>query len=68
MADAVFGAAREVWMIVLGALTNPGPYLVAALVLIAAASAIFVKGKLGAMVWVPLIAVAGFVAWRYLGL
>ena len=68
MADAVFGAAREVWALVLIALTNPGPYLIAVLVLFAAAAAVFVKGKLGAMVWLPVLAIAGFLAWRYLNL
>lgn len=68
MADAVFGAAREVWGLFLAAITSPGPYLVAGLVLVAAASAVFVKGKLGAMIWVPLLALAGFLAWRYLNL
>lgn len=65
MGDAVFGAAREVWGIVWAAISDPGPYLVAALVLLGASGALFVKGKLGTMIWLPSIALAGFFAWRY---
>jgi hypothetical protein len=64
MADAVFGAASEIWAIVWSALTDPGPFLVAGLVLLAAGSALFFKGKLGAMIWLPALVAAGVLAWR----
>ena len=64
MADAVFGAAGEIWAIMLAALTDPGPFMVAGLVLLAAGSAIFFKGKLSTMIWLPALAAAGFMAWR----
>lgn len=50
----------------LAAITDPGPYLVAGLVLVAAAGAVFIRGKLAAMVWLPALALAGFLAWRRL--
>jgi hypothetical protein len=64
MADAVFGAAGEVWALILAAIMTPGPYLVAVLVLVAAAGAAFVRGKIAAMIWLPALALAGFLAWR----
>lgn len=67
MADAVFGAAREVWALVLAAITNPGPYLVAGLVIVAAGAAVFIRGKLAAIVWLPALALAGYLAWNQLG-
>jgi len=68
MADAVFGAAGEIWAIIIAAITNPGPYLVAGLVLVAAVGALFVRGKLASMIWLPSLALAGYFAWRYLRL
>ena len=65
MADAVFGAAGEIWAIVVAALTNPGPYLAAGLVLVAVAAGIMGRGKLAAMIWVPSLALAGYFAWRH---
>ena len=65
MADAVFGAAGEIWAIIMGALTNPGPYLAAGLVLVAVAAGIMGRGKLAAMIWVPSLALAGYFAWRH---
>ncbi|HUQ84616.1 MAG TPA: hypothetical protein VM076_25910 [Gemmatimonadaceae bacterium] len=64
MADAVFGAAGEIWAIVWSALTDPGPFLVAGLVVLAAGSAIFFKGKLSAMIWLPALAAAAVLSWR----
>jgi len=65
MADAVFGAAGEIWAIVVSALTNPGPYLAAGLVLVAVAAGIMGRGKLAALIWVPSLALAGYFAWRH---
>jgi hypothetical protein len=65
MADAVFGAAGEIWAIIMGALTNPGPYLAAGLVLVAVAAGIMGRGKLAAMIWMPALALAGYFAWRH---
>ena len=67
MADAVFGAAREIWAIVLAAITDTGPFLIALLLLVAAGSAVFFRGKLGALIWLPALAAAGLVAWRRFG-
>ena len=67
MADAVFGAAREIWAIILAALTDPGPYLIALFLLVAAGSAVFFRGKLGALIWLPALAAAAFMAWRRFG-
>ena len=67
MAEAVFGAGREVWALVLAAITDPGPYLVAGLLIVAAGSAVFFRGKLGALIWVPTLLAAGFMAWRRFG-
>ena len=64
MADAVFGAAGEIWAIIVTALTDPGPYLMAGCVLIAAAAGIFGRGKLAAMIWMPSLALAAYFAWR----
>ena len=64
MADAVFGSAREVWALILAAITDTGPYLIALLLLVAAGTAVFFRGKLGALIWLPALAAAGFVAWR----
>ena len=65
MADAVFGAAGEIWAMVVAALTNPGPYLAAGLVLVAVAAGIMGRGKLAALIWVPSLALAGYFAWRH---
>lgn len=67
MADAVFGAAGEIWAIIVAALTNPGPYLAAGLVLVAVAAGIMGRGKLAALIWVPSLALAGYFAWRHFG-
>jgi hypothetical protein len=66
MGDAVFGAAREVWQIVIKSITNPGPWLVAALMVIALASVVFIRGKLAALVWLPALALAGYVGYTYI--
>ena len=65
MADAVFGAAGEIWAIVVAALTNPRPYLAAGLVLVAVAAGVMGRGKLAAAIWMPSLAVAGYFAWRH---
>jgi hypothetical protein len=67
MADAVFGSAREVWALILAAVTDTGPYLIALCLLVAAGAAVFFRGKLGALIWLPALAAAGFVAWRRFG-
>ena len=66
MGDAVFGAAREVWQIVITTITNPGPWLVAALMVIALASVVFIRGKMAAIVWLPALALAGYVGYNYI--
>ena len=66
MGDAVFGAAREIWQIVITAITNPGPWLVAALMIIALGSVVFIRGRLAALVWVPALALAGYVGYTYI--
>jgi hypothetical protein len=66
MGDAVFGAAREVWQIVIKTITNPGPWLVAALMVIALGSVVFIRGKLAALVWLPALALAGYVGYTYI--
>ena len=68
MGAVIAEAAREIWALVMAAVTNPGPYLVAALVIVAAGSAVFIRGKMATLVWVPALALAGFLAWRYLDL
>ena len=65
MADAVFGAAGEIWAMIVAALTDPGPYLAAGLVLVAVAAGIMGRGKLAALIWVPSLALAGYFAWRH---
>ena len=67
MGEVIAEAAREIWALVLAAVFNPGPYLIAGLVIVAAGSAVFIKGKLASLVWIPSLALAGFMAWRYLG-
>ena len=67
MGEVIAEAAREIWALVVAAVTNPGPYLVAGLVIVAAGSAVFIRGKMATLVWVPALALAGFLAWRYLG-
>ena len=67
MADVIFEAAREIWALVIAAITSPGPYLIAALVVVAAGAGVFIKGKMASIIWVPALALAGFLAWRYLG-
>ena len=64
MGDAVFGAAREIWGFVLAAATDPGPWLVAALVFGAAAATVFVRGKMAWALWLPMLVAAAFLAWR----
>jgi hypothetical protein len=66
MGDAVFGAAREIWQIVIRTITNPGPWLVAALMVIALGSVVFIRGKMAAIVWVPALALAGYVGYNYI--
>ena len=65
MADAVFGAAGEIWGMVLAALTNPGPYLAAGLVLVAAAAGVFGRGKLASLIWLPSLTLAAYFVWRH---
>ena len=67
MGDVIVEAAREIWALVIAAITTPGPYLVAGLVIVAAGSAVFIKGKIASLIWLPCLALAGFLAWRYLG-
>lgn len=64
MGDAVFGAAREIWGLVLAAATDPGPWLVAGLVFAAAASMVFVRGKMAWALWLPMLVAAAYLAWR----
>jgi hypothetical protein len=64
MGDAVFSAAREIWGLVLAAATDPGPWLVAGLVFGAAATAVFVRGKMAWALWLPILAAAAYLAWR----
>ena len=66
MGDAVFAAAREIWQIVIRTITNPGPWLVAALMVIALASVVFIRGKMAAIVWVPALALAGYVGYNFI--
>ena len=66
MGDAVFGAAREVWHIVIHTITNPGPWLVAALMVIALGGVVFIRGKLSAVVWVPALTLAAYVGYTYI--
>ena len=65
MADAVFGAAGEIWAMIVAALTDPGPYLAAGFVLVAVAAGVMGRGKLAALIWVPSLALAGYFAWRH---
>jgi hypothetical protein len=65
--DVIVSAAREIWALVVAAITSPGPYLVAGLVVVAAGAAIFIRGKMAATVWLPALVLAGLMAWRYLG-
>ena len=67
MGAVIVEAAREIWALVVAAITSPGPYLIAGLVIVAAGSAAFIKGKMASLVWLPALALAGFLAWRYVG-
>ena len=67
MGEVIAEAAREIWALVVAAITTPGPYLIAALVIVAAGAGVFIKGKMASLVWLPSLALAGFLAWRYLG-
>lgn len=64
MGDVVVGAAREIWGLLLAAITNPGPYLVAGLVVVAAGASVLIRGKLAALIWIPALTLAGILAWR----
>lgn len=66
MGDAVFGAAREIWQMVIRTITNPGPWLVAALMVIALGSVVFIRGKMAAIVWVPALVLAGYIGYNYI--
>jgi hypothetical protein len=64
MGDAIVSAAQEVWAIVVDAVTNPGPWLIAALVLAVAVAAALLRGKLASpWLWIPALAAAAF--WAY---
>jgi len=67
MGEVIVEAAREIWALVVAAITSPGPYLIAGLVVVAAGSAVFIKGKMATLIWIPALALAGLMAWRYLG-
>ena len=67
MGEVIAEAAREIWALVVAAVTSPGPYLIAGLVIVAAGSAVFIRGKTASLIWVPALVLAGFLAWRYLG-
>ena len=67
MGEVIAEAAREIWALVVAAITSPGPYLIAGLVVVAAGSAVFIKGKMATLIWIPALALAGLMAWRYLG-
>ena len=67
MGEVIVEAAREIWALVVAAVTSPGPYLIAGLVVVAAGSAVFIKGKMATLIWIPALALAGLMAWRYLG-
>jgi hypothetical protein len=64
MGDAVFGAAREVFGFALAALTSPGAWLAAGLVFAAAATMVFVRGKLAWGLWLPILAASAYLVWR----
>lgn len=68
MGDVIVEAAREIWALVVAAVMSPGPYLIAGLVIVAAGSAVFIRGRMASLIWVPSLALAGLLAWRYLRL
>jgi hypothetical protein len=67
MGDVIVGAAQEIWSILVDAVTNPGPWSIAAVVLALAVAAALMRGKLTSpWVWIPALGAAGFWAYRHI--
>ena len=65
MGDAVAGAAREVWDMLVAAVTNPGPYGYAAVALAAVAVvALTFRGKRTMWLLIPVLGGLAFWGWR----
>ena len=66
MGDAIVSAAQEIWAIVVGAVTSPAPWLIAALVLVFAVAAALLRGRLASpWLWIPALGAAAFWAYRH---
>ena len=66
MGDALSAALRDVFGFLLNALTDPKAWLAAGLLFAAAATAVFVRGKLAWGLWLPIIAGFVILAWQHL--
>ena len=68
MGDAITGAAQEVWDILVGAVTDPGPWGYAALVLVAVATvAVLFRGKRSSWFLLLALAALGYWGWERFG-
>ena len=65
MSDAIVGALGDVFGFLLNALTAPKAWLAAGLVFGAAATAVFVRGKLAWGLWVPILGAFAYLAWQH---
>jgi hypothetical protein len=68
MGDAITGAAREVWDILTGAVTDPGPWNYAAMILVAVAVvALLFRGKWTSWLLIPVLGGLGYWGWHRFG-
>jgi hypothetical protein len=64
LGDVISGAAKEVWDIIFGAVTDPGPWAVAFLgVAGVVAVGLIMRGKLASWVLLPVIALLAYWGW-----
>ena len=65
MGDALTGAAQEVWEILVGAVTNPGPWSYAAMALAAVlVVAVTFRGKHTMWLLLPVLGVLAYWGWQ----
>lgn len=66
MGDVVGGAAQEIWSILVNAVTSPGAWALAGVVVVAAVVGYALRGRLGSpWVLIPALGAAGYWALRH---
>ena len=65
MGDAINGAAREVWEIIVRGVTDPGPWSVALMAVFGVVGVgLILRGKLASWMLIPVLVVLGYWGWQ----